>query len=111
MELAPGVFVSHTATEEWEFDPEVNGDLHLLCSVDGVESGMSRFAGAEVGKPVTYTPPRRETLLVLEGAARVEISGGPTLELRPGVMASIPGGTETTWHLTPPFKEFWVIAG
>ena len=39
------------------------------------------------------------------------MTGGPTLELRPGVMASIPGGTETTWHLTPPFKEFWVIAG
>ena len=43
------------------------------------------------------------------GEARVEITGGPTLELRPGVLASIPAGTETTWHVTPPFKEFWVI--
>ena len=111
MEVAPGVFVSQTATDEWEFDPEVNGDLHMLCSADGLQAGMSRFAGNEAGKPVTFTPEHRETLLVLEGEARVEIGGGPALELRPGVIASIPAGTETTWYITPPFKEFWVIAG
>jgi quercetin dioxygenase-like cupin family protein len=109
MEPAPGVFTSTTSTDEWAFDPEVNGDLHLLCSAGGVEAGMSRFTG-EAGEPVTYTPPKRETLLVLEGEARVELTGGPTLELKPGVLASIPAGTETTWHITPPFKEFWVIA-
>ncbi len=64
----------------------------------------------QTGEPVTYTPPKRETLLVLEGTARVEIAGGPTLELAPGVIASIPAGSETMWHITPPFKEFWVIA-
>ena len=110
MEQSPGVFVSTTSTDEWEFDPEVDGDLHMLCSAGDVEAGMSRFTGA-TDKPVTYTPPKRETLIVLEGEARVELAGGPTLELKPGVMASIPAGTETTWHITPPFKEFWVIAG
>ncbi len=108
MEVAPGVFVSTTSTDEWEFDPEVNGDLHMLGSADGVDAGMSRFT--QTREPVTYTPPKRETLLVLEGTARVEIAGGPTLELAPGVIASIPAGSETMWHITPPFKEFWVIA-
>ena len=70
---------------------------------------MSRFVGATPSEPVVYTPPSRETLIVLKGEARVEITGGPTLELRPGVLASIPAGTKTTWHVTPPFKEFWVI--
>ena len=109
MEVAPGVFVSTTSTEEWEFDPEVNGDLHLLGSVDGFDAGMSRFTG-EAAEPVVYTPPKRETLLVIEGTARVEITDGPTIELAPGVIASIPAGAETTWHITPPFKEFLVIS-
>jgi quercetin dioxygenase-like cupin family protein len=81
----------------------------VLCTDVGFDAGMSRFEGAATSEPVRYTPPSRETLLVLEGRARVEIAGGPTLELAPGVMASIPAGTETTWHITPPFKEFWVI--
>ena len=108
MEIEPGVFVSETGTDAWEFDPEVNGDIHVLAGVDGVDSGMSRFTTTV--DPVAYTPPKRETLLVLEGSARVEIAGGPTLELHPGVIASIPAGAETTWYITPPFKEFWVIA-
>lgn len=110
-EIHPGVFVSSTETDVWEFDPEVGGDLHVLCTDVGIDAGMSRFVGATSSEPVVYTPPSRETLVVLEGEARVEITGGPTLELRPGVLASIPAGTETTWHVTPPFKEFWVIGG
>jgi len=110
-EIHPGVFVSSTDTDAWEFDPEVGGDLHVLCTDVGIDAGMSRFLGATPSEPVVYTPPSRETLVVLEGEARVEITGGPTLELRPGVLASIPAGAETTWHVTPPFKEFWVIAG
>jgi uncharacterized cupin superfamily protein len=108
MEIAPGMFVSDTSTDIWEFDPEVNGDIHVLASLDGFEAGMSRFTDAV--DPVTYTPPKRETLVVLEGSARVDIADGVTLDLHPGVIASIPAGTETTWHITPPFKEFWVIA-
>ena len=83
--------------------------MHVLCADVGLDAGMSRFAGAMPSEPVVYTPPSRETLLVLEGEARVEITGGPALELCPGVLASMPGGAETTWHITPPFKEFWVI--
>jgi len=108
MEIAPGMFVSDTATNAWEYDPEVDGDIHVLGSVEGFDAGMSRFT--KVDGPVTYTPPKRETLLVIEGTARVDVTGGPSIELRPGVIASIPGGTETTWHIEPPFKEFWVIS-
>lgn len=109
MEIHPGVFVSSTSTEEFEPDPEVNGEIHLLCSVPGTDAGMSRYRGEELGEPVVYTTPARETLLVLEGTASVEIEGGPTLDLKPGVLASIPAGTVTTWRVRPPFKEFWVL--
>jgi uncharacterized cupin superfamily protein len=107
MEIHPGVFVSEVATEEWEFDPEVGGEMHLLCEGVGVEVGLSRFRGAV--DPVRWTIPERETLMVLEGEARIEIADGPTLELKPGDIASLPAGANTTWHLTTPFKEFWVI--
>jgi uncharacterized cupin superfamily protein len=54
--------------------------------------------------------PQTEILLVLEGAARIEIEDGPTLDLRPGDMAALPKGAVTRWHLTLPFKEMWVLA-
>jgi uncharacterized cupin superfamily protein len=46
---------------------------------------------------------------VLEGEVTIEIAGGPKLELKPGDLASLPAGLETTWHITPPFKELWVL--
>jgi uncharacterized cupin superfamily protein len=49
--------------------------------------------------------------LVLEGEARIEIEGGPELNLKQGDMARLPKGAVTTWHLTLPFKEMWVLAG
>jgi uncharacterized cupin superfamily protein len=109
-EIHPGVFVSNTDTDDWEPDPEVGGDLHVLCADVGVDAGMSRFLEPPAG-PVTYTPPSRETIVVLTGHARVEVAGGPTVELTPGVLASLPGGVECTWHIDPGFQEVWVIGG
>lgn len=108
MELYPGVFVSNLSAGAWEPDPDVGGEMHVLCSGHGAESGLSRFA--EALEPIRWTLPGRETLLVLEGAARIEIDGGPVLELAAGDIASLPAGARTTWHLTTPFREFWVIA-
>jgi uncharacterized cupin superfamily protein len=53
---------------------------------------------------------RRSAPRPREGAARIEINDGPTLQLGIGDVASIPAGAETTWHLTVPFREFWVLA-
>jgi uncharacterized cupin superfamily protein len=109
METQPGVFAMPQADEGWEKDPEVGGEMRVLCDTDGVEAGMSRFE-RDPG-PVSWTLPARETVLVLEGEARIEIDGGEPIELRPGDMASFPAGSRTTWHLTTPFREFWVLAG
>ena len=82
--------------------------MHVLCNADGTESGLSRFI--EPTEPIRWTLPARETILILEGAARIEIDQGSVLELSAGDIASLPAGARTTWHLTTPFKEFWVIA-
>jgi len=94
MEPYPGVFVSNLSAEAWEPDPDVGGEMHVLCGGHGAESGLSRFTAAQ--QPVTWTLPGRETLLVLEGAARIEIEGGPVLELTAGDIASLPAGARTT---------------
>ena len=111
MEVQPGIFRSTTSTEDWEHDPEVGGQMHVLCATDGIEAGLSRYDDDAVGRPVVYTPPGRETILILEGSATVEVEGGATLDLSVGDMASVPAGTRTVWRITSaPFKEFWVIS-
>jgi hypothetical protein len=76
MELSPGVFESNVATESREPDPDAGGEMHVLCSVSGVEADLVAFHRF----------------------------------LRAGHMAPLPAGAATKWHLTVPFKEFWVIA-
>jgi uncharacterized cupin superfamily protein len=105
MEVHPGVFVSSIATDEWRSDPEVGGEMHVLVEAQGAYAGMSRFV--DVPDPVTWVLPERETILILEGAARIEIAEGPTLDLKVGDLASLPRGASTTWHLTQPFRELW----
>jgi uncharacterized cupin superfamily protein len=105
MEVHPGVFVSNIATDEWRPDPEVGGELHVLVEQETAYAGLSRFR--DVGDLARWTLPEREVVLILEGAARIEIEGGPTLDLDVGDIASLPKGAVTTWHLTLPFKEVW----
>ena len=107
MEVEPGLFASSDAVHAWEPDPEVGGEMAVLCSVEEVEAGMSRFT--DVAEPIIWALPARETLVVLEGEARIEIEGASTITLKAGDMASLPAGARTTWHLTTPFREFWVL--
>ncbi len=69
---------------------------------------MSRFDDVE--GPVTWTLQERETFLVLEGRAHVDVDGAPSFDLVPGDMASLPKGAVATWTLTTPYREFWVFA-
>jgi uncharacterized cupin superfamily protein len=105
MEVQPGVFVSSIATDEWVPDPEVGGEMHVLVEDESAYAGMSRFRHTSELEP--WTLPERETFLILEGKARIEIEGGSTLEVSSGDMASLPKGAVTRWHLTLPFKEIW----
>jgi uncharacterized cupin superfamily protein len=109
MELSPGVFVSNIDTTDWELDDDPAGESHLLFDRAGVSAGLQRFPPGG-NEPVEWTLPAREVIYVLEGEARIEIEGGPTLHLKVGDMASMPKGAKTTWHLTLPYKETWVLA-
>ena len=109
MKLPPGVFVAKASTEAWEPDPEVPGsEMRELVRADGVWAGLTRFT--EVDGPVPWKPERREIVMILEGSVRIEIAAGGVLELGVGDLFSLPPGVETTWHVTTPFKEAWVLA-
>jgi uncharacterized cupin superfamily protein len=108
VEIQPVVSVKVQGQEGWEADPEVGGEMGVLCETDRVEAGMSRFE--QDPRPVSWTLPARETIVVLEGEARIVIDGGEPITLRPGDMASFPANALTTWHLTTPVREFWVLA-
>jgi hypothetical protein len=109
IEQKPGVFVSSLSTDEWEADPDVGGLMHILCDLPHFQAGFTRYDVAPA--PVSWTPPQRETFIILEGAAQIEIAGGAALDLDVGDAASLAPGTETTWHITAPFREFWVLSG
>src|SRR5215212_8422840 len=105
MEVHPGVFVSNVQTDEWTPDPEVGAEMHVLVEEETAYAGLSRFRdAAELSR---WTLSEREVVLILEGAARIEIEDGPTLQLEVGDLASLPKGAVMTWHLTLPFKEMW----
>jgi uncharacterized protein len=76
-----------------------------MASAGSVNTRME-VAGDEV---VKWTLEERETALVPEGAATIEIEGGPTIEVREGDLFSLRESAITTWHLTKPFREFWVL--
>ena len=103
-----GLFTSAIDTKDWVSDPDVPGsEMHELVHADGVWAGMTRIL--EATEPLTWTPDQRECIVVLEGRVRIEAQGAVVADLGPGDSASLPAGLETTWHLTTPFKEFWVL--
>ena len=82
--------------------------MHELVHADGVHAGLTRFTSVDGSVP--WTPERREVALILVGSVRIEIAGGDTLDLGVGDLFSLPAGIATTWHVTTPFEEMWVLA-
>ena len=109
MEIKPGMFVSRGSTDEWAADPDVPGStMHELVHDGPIWAGMTRIDDAP--EPMTWTPEQREVLIVLEGGVRIEFDDGSDVTLGVGDLATIPAGMTTTWHVTTPFKEMWVLA-
>jgi len=109
-DLGGGVFVTRVDADEWEHDEETGGLVHFLFD-DGATSGGLWKPGPDTGSVVSGLElPARETIVVLEGSARIEVQDGPTLELGPGDMATMPKGAVTTWLISPDFKEIWLYS-
>lgn len=108
-DLGGGVYLTRTDREVWEHDPENGGLLHLLYEEGDQAAGLWKPAPEQTSAEGLVLP-ARETIVVLEGTVRIEVQGGPTLDLKPGDMASMPKGATTTWHPSPDFKEVWLYS-
>jgi uncharacterized cupin superfamily protein len=109
VEIKPGMFVSRGTTDEWEADPEVPGSrMHQLVHDGPIQAGMTRIDDAP--EPMRWTPEQREVAIVLEGGVRIEFEDGTDVSVGVGDLLTIPAGMTTTWHVTTPFKEMWVLA-
>ena len=109
-DLGGGVYVSRTDTEDWQLDDEVGGSVHTLFEDGGAAGGLWKPEPDEGHVVEAHELPARETIIILKGMVRIEIQGGPTLELAAGDMASMPKGAITTWHPSADFKEFWLYS-
>jgi uncharacterized cupin superfamily protein len=105
-DLGGGIYVSRVDSEDWELDPEVGGSVHVLFEDGETAGGLWKLEPDSRGTE-GHELPARETIVVLKGTVRIEIRGGPTLELGIGDMASMPKGSVTTWHPSADFKEIW----
>ena len=50
-----------------------------------------------------------EVFVVLSGRATVDVVGGPSLELRPGVVGFLDAGAETTWTIHETLRKVYVV--
>lgn len=106
--------VSNVATSEYEpfvHEGEPFGDVHWLRVGSGGEGVL--YAGLWTHEPadLPYVFPGDETFHVLGGEVTIDVEGGDSVTLREGDIASFTKGQTSTWHITQPFKKFFVISG
>jgi uncharacterized protein len=78
----------------------------LWTSPDGaIESGIW-----EITAGVSTDVEAAEVFLVVSGRATVEIDGGPTLELAPGVVGSFAGGERTVWRVQETLRKLYTVS-
>jgi uncharacterized cupin superfamily protein len=94
---------------DWEPDEETGGLVRILRADERVEAGLWR-PGPAVGRAIEVDLSADEALVVLAGSGRLEVDGASPIDLRPGVMVSIPKGARTRWTVDADFQEFWVYA-
>ena len=73
-------------------------DRTVECGVWEITAGVSTDVEAS------------EVFLVLCGRAVVEIQGGPTLELAPGVAGTFVGGERTVWHVHETLRKLYTAS-
>lgn len=105
--------LASTEAEGWVDYPlnategEPNGKVLFLRQQGS--GGESHMSGVFTVQPsvVPSTIQMDETLLVLEGEARIEIEDGQVIEAKTGDMVFLQGGTKLVWHFLTPFKEMF----
>ncbi len=75
----PEVYVSNRETEDFEPDPEVGGETHMLRDTQGLQAGLWRLPAAASWEPFTLTLEHNETILILRGGGSYRDHRSPNL--------------------------------
>ena len=109
MSESTSALMSRWDAEDWEYDEETGGLVHLPRADDAVQAGLWK-PGETAGRTIELELVAHETVLVLAGTGTLQVDGGPVIELAAGDMISMPKGARTTWVVDADFKEFWVYS-
>ena len=116
MSESTSALMSRWDAEDWEYDEETGGLVHLLRADDAVQAGLWK-PGETAGRTIElelvanvyrWTGHFPEPTRRLTGTLQVD--SGPVIELAAGDMISMPKGARTTWVVDADFKEFWVYS-
>ena len=102
--------VTHLDTDQgWERDDETGGLVRMIRESEGLAIGLWKPDGV-AGTRIEYRLDADETLVVLRGGGEVRVDGGEPIELRPGVVVSLPRGCELSWLVDEEFRELWIYS-
>lgn len=93
--------------EGWEQDEETGGLVNLILESDAVTVGLWKPNSA-AGSRIEYKLDADETLVVLRGSGEVRVDGGEPIQLRPGMVVTLPYGCELSWLVDADFRELWI---
>jgi len=106
----PGLSVTDLdAEEKWDWDEETGGLVRLVRESDALTVGLWKPNGA-AGTKIEYRLDADETLVVLRGSGEVRVDGAEPIQLRPGVVLSLPRGCELSWLVDSDFRELWIYS-
>ncbi|GAB3192838.1 cupin domain-containing protein [Nesterenkonia suensis] len=77
---------------------------------EALSSGIWHITPEEAPEPFDLPIGEDETIYIISGHLRIEVSGGPTHEMTAGTMASLSQGAMTRWTILEPTVEFFVYS-
>ena len=109
-EDAARLSVAHVdADDGWEPDEETGGLVRMVRASDALSVGLWKPNGV-AGTKIEYRLDADEILVVLRGSGEVRVDGGEPLQLYPGVVISLPRGSELSWLVDDEFRELWIYS-
>ena len=95
--------------EGWERDEETGGLVRIVHESDALTVGLWKPNGV-AGARIDYRLDADETVVVLRGRGEVRVDGREPIQLRPGVVVSLPRGCELSWRVDDEFRELWIYS-